>query len=598
MNKRGFKLAAAMLACILSVVACGPGQRKSDKAFNGPDESKFPLTYESKDKEIKGGVYKVGVSNPNPIKGIFTPVLQNDAVDFYFSTYFDAPLFESDENFDVTDKGLAKIDIDTDNKTVTVTLKDNLKWDDGQPMTIDDYIYTYEVVGNKDYTGVRYDNGMAKIVGMEDYHEGKADSIKGLEKLNDTAVKIHFEEMSPVMRKGLGGLCSNIIPKHILSKIPIKDLEKSDPVRLHPVGAGPFKVVNVVPGESIECVPNPYYYRKDEMPKVDKLIVKVVPTSSVLSSMKNGEYDQYKAVTEDIYTEYKDFDNLVTLGRPALYYQYLGFNLGTWDKQKGECVPDKNAKMYDINLRKAMAYALDMDTVTKSFYNGLRTRANGVIPPIFKDIYDPAPTYTYNPEKAKEILDKAGYKDVNGDGIREDKNGKPLEIFFGMPASSDSAEPMAQKYIQDWKAVGLKVSLSGGRLIEGNSFFDRLEANDKGIDIWLAAWGVGTAMDLNGQYSIKSQFNFSRYSTPENEELINKVSSLEGLKDPEYRVKSIKEWHKNYMNNVLGFLPVAFKFELTPYNKRVKFATMSIDPKVSEGKTMAVTAQQPYKSTK
>lgn len=586
----------AGLFLALGLVACGPGQKKSEMGGKEVNTSLFPDTYESKDPEIKGGTYKVGLINGQPFKGILNGLLTTDSVDFELLKFIDAPLFKSDEDFSVNDKGLAKLDINADEKTVTITLKEGLKWDDGEPITIDDYIYSYEVLGSPKYTGVRYTEGVTKIVGMDEYHKGKAKSISGLEKINDLTIKIHFEEMNPTMLKGLGGINSTILPKHYLGKIPIDKLEQSDEVRLKPVGAGPYKVTKVIPGESIEYAPNENYYLKNEIPKVDKLIVKVLPESSSISSMKNGEFDEYTLVNDNLYSSYKDFNNIAILGRPTLYFQYLGFNLGHWDDKKGENVTDPNAKLADIELRKALAYALDIEPVTKSFYNGLRTKANSPIPPVFKDVYDPTPKYDYNPEKAKEILDKAGYKDVDGDGIREDKNGKPLEIFLAVAAGVEIHEPMAQHYIQNWSKVGLKVSLTGGRLMDGQSFFDRLQANDKEVDMWIAAFGVGTALDFNEGYGLRSRFNFSRITTPKNEELLAKIASIEGLKDPQYRVNAIKEWNTNYMDNVLGYLPLTFRYELTPVNKRVKFASVSYDPTVSEGKSTALTAEQTFKS--
>lgn len=582
---------------LLGLISCGPGQKKSEKMDTNKETLLFPMTYESSEKEIDGGTMRIGVINSTPIKGIFSGLLQLDATDRFFTeNTIDPELFAIDDNFMVTDDGLAKIDIDVDNKIVTLTLKDNLKWDDGEPLTVDDYIFTYEVLAHKDYTGVRYDDGIQQVIGIDDYHNGKSKTISGLEKVSDTVLKIHFKEMSPAMRTGAGGLTSIIAPKHYLADVPIKDLEKSEKIRLKPVGAGPYKVSQVIPGESVEFVPNPYYYK--EKPKVEKLIIKVVPDSSALSSIKNGEYDIYKNITEDLYVEYKDFDNIQILGTPALYYQYLGFNLGHLDKAKGINVINKNAKMYDLNLRKAMGYAMNVEMVNQSFYHGLRTRANSPIPPIFEKMYNKAERFTYNPEKAKKLLDEAGYKDIDGDGIREDKNGKSLEIFFAMPAGGDVAEPISQQYIQDWAKVGLKVSLTSGRLLDGNTFWDKVETNNKGVDVWIAAWGVGSEFDLYGLYSKKSAFNFSRYTTDKNEELIKKVSSVETLKDKELWIQAIREWDENYMSEVLGFLPIGFRYELTPINNRVKFYTVSLDSNVKKGKYDALINKNSYKSTK
>ena len=72
--------------------------------------------------------------------------------------------------------------------------KDNVKWSDGKAVTADDVIFPYEIIGNKDYTGIRYDDTFQNIVGMEEYHDGKADTISGIKKVDDSTVEINIKK--------------------------------------------------------------------------------------------------------------------------------------------------------------------------------------------------------------------------------------------------------------------------------------------------------------------------------------------------------------------------------------------------------------------
>ena len=83
--------------------------------------------------------------------------------------------------------------------------------------------------------------------------------------------------------------------------------------------------------------------------------------------------------------------------------------------------------------------------------------------------------YTLDLDKAKKLLDDAGYKDVDGDGIREDKEGKPLEIKFASMSGGETAQPLADYYVQQWKEIGLNVTYTTGRLIDFQAFYDKLK---------------------------------------------------------------------------------------------------------------------------
>lgn len=521
-----------------------------------------------------------------------------DGVDSYLLAPITGSVFLTDGDFNIVDGGLANMRYDVDNKVINVKFREGVKWEDGHPLTVDDYIFTYELIGNPDYTGVRYGAPFENVVGMKEYHQGKAKTISGLEKISDTEINIHLVEALPAVRTVGGGLSSFLEPKHYLQDVPVKELERSEKIRKKPLSWGPYKISQIIPGESIEYVKNENYYDA-HLTKVDKLIIKIVPDSSAISSIKIGEYDVYNNLNENVYSEYKDFDNIETLGRAALYYQYLGFNLGHWDEEKKECVTDPNKKMYNLNLRKAMGYAANYELITENLYGGLRTRANSIIPPVFENLYTNKVRFTYNPEKAKELLDEAGYKDIDGDGFREDPNGKPLEIFLAFPNQGpDLTEPLSAQLIQDWKAVGLKVSFTTGRPMEGNAFFDKIKSNSDDVDVFIAAFGVGSNFDPSTAYSKKAKFNSSRLSSEKNEMLIEKINSEESVRDPQYRINAIREWEENYMENELGLLPVTFRYELKPVNKRINYYSFSFDNTIGLDKPFGVTQAEPFVSTK
>ena len=562
----------------LTLAACGSKEQSSSTSSNAA-KTKYASEVTHDGTPIKGGTLKYAIVSSSPFSGIFADELSADTNDSTIGGLVDESMFEYDENRKLTNTGLASIEFDVENKTATVTLNSkDYKWSDGQPVTIDDYIFAYQAIGNKDYTGVRYDDDYKNVVGMEDYHDGKADSVSGLEKVDDYTVKIHFKEMSPSMQLAGGSVCAYIMPKHIFKDIPETEWEKSDYVRgTKFVGLGQFKIESIVAGESVTLVPNEHYFRG--VAKVDKVVMEVVSPDNIVSEMKAGNYD-IATMPNSQYEAYKDLTNVTFLGSQASAYEYIGFHLGKYDKETGKNVTDPNAKMADVNLRQAMAYALDIDAAGQNLYNGLQHSSNSIIIPFFKDVYNKDQEgFSYNPEKAKQLLDEAGYKDVDGDGIRENKDGSKLTINFAARTRDEANESLVQQYLNWWKEIGLNVQLYTGRTIELNSFYDKVQADDPEIDVFAAGWSTGYDPNPSGLFGETAQFNFERYVDAEGTAIMNKISSTESF-DSAKNVEFYKEWQK-YVHDKAFIFPTLVGEELTAVNKRVKYFDVNLGSKKS-----------------
>ena len=593
------KSVVSVLIMMMVLMSCGPGQKKSAGGDKGSENIKFATETQNNGNAVPGAVLSVAMVKDSPLVGIFNQAMYKDAydgdiIDWFLGSY----ILDIDENFEVTDTGIATLSVDPENKKATIKIKDGMKWSDGQPIVADDIIYTYEVIGNKEYTGVRYSDESAKIVGMEDYKAGKASTISGIKKIDDKTVEISFKEMGQGIYTVGNGLERYAMPKHYLKDVPIKDLEKSEKIRSKVVVAGPYTISSIVPGESIELKGNPYYFKGK--PKTDKVTIQVVNSQTITAAMKSGKYDIVLDIPTELYKTYKDLDNIDTLGRQELYYSYLGFKMGKYDKTKGENVVNPNAKVADLKLRQALAYGLDIKQMVKAFYDGLREKATSSVPPVFEKYYPKdLAGFPYDPEKAKKLLDEAGYKDVNGDGYREDKNGKPFEIKIAAMSGGDIAEPLVQFYIQQWKEIGIKGVLATGRLIEFNSFYDKVEADDPEIDVYFAAWGVGTNLGPYETAGRKSMFNYSRFASDENDKLMAEVTSPKTLTDPNYKPEAYKKWQEYYINQAVE-VPLTYRYQLYPVNKRVKNFDVAYGYE-KRGKGMhlvELTAAEPIKSKK
>ena len=560
----------------LMLISCNPGKKRSEMPGAKINLSIFPIKTSNNEPAVENATLQVAIVKDDPLVGVFNEILYQDGYDGdILSMFLSSSLFEVNDNFEIIDTGVATLNVDAKNKKATIKIKDGIKWSDGVPLTADDIIYAYEVLGSKDYTGIRYTKEYQKVIGMNDYHSGKSKTISGVKKIDDKTVEISFSEMGQSIFSGGNGLMTNALPKHYLKDVPIKNLVSSDKIRTKPVTLGPYNLVKISRGESMEFVANPYYYKGK--PKIKRAILQVVNPQSIVAALKAGKYDYVMEMPDSLYNNYKDFRNLEVLGQQDLYYSYVGFKLGHFDKAKGENVSDPNAKMADLNLRQAMIYAIDVDQIAQAFYFGLRQRATSSIPPVFKKYFPKDLTgFPYNLAKAKQLLDESGYKDVNNDGFREDKNGKPLQIKMAFMAGGDVAEPLAQFYLQSWKKIGLNVSLTSGRLLAFQNFYEKVQGDTKDIDVFFAAWGVGTDVNPTSSAGRSSQLNYTRFVSPENDKFIAEILGEKSLTIPNYKAEMYKKWQEYYINQAVE-VPLMYKYKLTPVNKRLKNVYIGYD---------------------
>lgn len=614
MNKKLWSLLAVLLTFMLVLGACNSEDDKSSEGATETEgttetateegaeeeaeepavdtEGLFPLTVDNEGEAIEGGTLKVALGTDTPFKGVFSWSLYDDAYDAEIMNYASNVIFGTDGDFLVNDKGIATLEVDQDNNKVLVKIPADVKWSDGEPLKVEDLIYPYLIIGHPDYEGIRYDGDFQNIVGAVEYHDGAADTISGLKKVDETTLEISFKKLSPAIFSIGDGLWGYAEPSHTLKDVPIGQLLESDPVRKNPVTLGAFKFEKIVPGESVQFARNEHYWKGAS--KLDGVLLKVVPSTSIAKAIESGEYDMTAGkLPATTYPQVKDLQNITILAQPELSYSYLGFKLGKYDTAQGISIMDPNAKMADVKLRQAMGYALDVEQVNEVYYDNLRSRANSLIPPVFASFYDPTlKGYTYDADKAIAILDEAGYKDTDGDGFRETPKGEKLEISMASMAGDAIAEEMAAFWMQNWADVGLKVELATGRLIEFNSFYDKVEADDPEIDIYMAAWGTGTNPSPSGLYGKEAAFNMSRFTSPELDELLAAIDSPEAF-DPEYRANAFREWQE-YMEENAQVIPTQFRTAIYTINKRVKHYDVNYDTEF-DWSEIELLAEEPIK---
>ncbi len=528
------------------------GDDKTEEAEGSDDDAK------EEGEPKKGGT--VTFAFTQPFQGLLERGLYEGEDDDKILRFVTDSLVDTNDELQ-PEPGMADFEVDEDNNTVTFTLKDGITWHDGEPLTTEDIAYSYEVIAHKDYEGMRYTN-VNMIEGAEAYNKGEADSISGIEIVDEKTIVLTLTDVAP---NTITNLWTYPMPKHHYDGIEVADLPESDAVRKNPIGTGPFKVTNVVPGEMVEMEKYADYWQGE--PYLDGVVYKVIDASVATGSLKNGEIDIMQAPSSQ-YPEIKELDNVEAIEEPALGFNYIGFKLGHWDAEEGVNVMD-NKKFQNKQLRKAMAYAIDVQGILDSFSNGLGEVIGAPVPPVSWAYADQAELedYSYDPEKAKELLDEAGYVDTNEDGWRENPDGEEFTVNFDTMSGSDISEPRAQYILQNWQDVGINAKLNGG-LKEFNLFYDVLEKDEESVETFMGAWGLASDPDPTGLWKSDSVSNFARWVNEESDELIEKGLSDEAF-DQEYRKDVYAEWQKlinDELPNIFLYAPV----DVYAVNKRLQ----------------------------
>ena len=353
-------------------------------------------------------------------------------------------------------------EVDKDGRTYTVYLRKGVRFSDGSPFTADDVLFTFEALQHPKSGALQA--GQLQVDG----------EFPVLTKLDDHTLRIVFKR--PV---GMGLRAFDSIPilprKYLLKAFQEGSFSSAWGPTANPseiVGLGPFRLKEYQRGVRIVLERNPYYWKRDKsgqaLPYLDTITFLIIPDLNAGAlRFQSGEIDVTYQVNAENYASLRRAQkegkyHLQDLGA-GLAIDFLWFNLNPGKNSAGKHYvdPEKLAIFDRSEFRRAFSHAINRDGITKSIYLGLGTPQYGPISSGNKVWYNPGiPRTEYNPERAKELLTKAGLKDTNGDGILEfGANRRPLEITMLIARGNAARELMAQVIQQDLGKVGIRVSI-------------------------------------------------------------------------------------------------------------------------------------------
>ena len=571
-KKKMLKVVSSAMALTMLLAGCSSASNSS-KGSKAAVE--FKTAVNNGGNALSGQQLKIGIASADPLTGMFNPVFYLQSTDNDVMKYTMAGAFPTDDanRLKQDDKEApVMFHVDRDKKEVTLTIHKDLKWSNGEDVKADDVVATYELMGNPKYTeNVRYSDEYEVIEGMKDYHDGKAKNISGVVKKDDKTVVLKYKEIKPALLWGNGFIGEFLNKAQV--EAASKDFTKFAEAELNkkPLSYGPYYLDKVVNGESVLAKANPHFYKKADV-KIPEIQFKVVSPAQASAVLKNGDVDLMDRLTTGIWDGTKDAKNGTILGESDSYISYVGFKLGKFNKEKGEAEVNPNAKAADKRVRQAFGYAVDWDQINEKVYKGLRftPTGSGFYPPSVKMFYNAeGEKYTKNVEKAKKLLDEAGLKDTDGDGLREDKNGKKLTFNFAIRnTGQDFDQTLADTFVKSWKEVGLDVKLVDGKLMSPKDFSQRVQADDPSIDIFQAAWQFGTNPNRQELLGKKAPLNLYRYTTEAFENSFKAQGSADMF--DEAKLKAAYNKFDTEVAEELPFYPLSWDTSITFFNKRVK----------------------------
>lgn len=442
-------------------------------------------------------------------------------------------LLKYDKNLELTGELAQSWDVSADQRTITFHLKPNLKWADGEALTSEDVLFTWQVVTN-DNTRTPYgaDYKLVKKAEAPDAHTFRVS---------------YAQPYAPALDSWSG---LHILPKHLLKSQDINNT----PFSRNPVGSHYYQLDQWKKGERITLKRNPNATQGQA--NIDHLISRIIPdrAAQFLELMAdNIDSMSLNAIQyARIFPARPDLNQKIALYKElGNSYTYLGFNL-------------KRKPFNDVRVRQAINYAIDKREIIDGVLLGLGEPVASPYKPGTRWSNPKLKPYPYDTQKALALLKEAGFEDHDHDGIL-DRDGQPLsfEILTNQNKEREMSAVLIQRRL---KEIGIDVKI---RVVEWATFISRfIKTGD--FNVVLLGWGLGLEPDQfniwHSSQQAPGQFNFIGYNNAEVDRLLE-AGRLE--LNPDKRMKIYHQFAEIlYEDSPIVYLYAGYG--LTAINKRVR----------------------------
>jgi len=487
--KRLSVLAAVLAAAVLMLAAAAPATAESPAASPAAGEAVYHL-----------GTTQ-GYDGFNPFAHWSGPTWDTFRLCYNFLTWYD-------EDYQPVPDLATEWSTSDDGKVWTFTIREGMKWSDGEPLTAGDIAYTYtRILDTEHWAYIQY------LVG-----------VNSVEAPDDATLVITCAKPNA----GMLALYIPILPEHVWKDVSDDDLENYENIPL--VGSGPFVLAEAKKDKWVKLVPNPDYPEElGGAPKIDEFwYIFSQNMDSMVQDYKAGNLDAIVDWPASYYEDLKGIEGTTVSKAPAIGFVELGINCYDDPSSKG------NPLLLDVAIRQAINYAVDKQSIVDASMGGLAPVATSLISPVQGIWHYDVPEeehYTYDPDKAVQILEDAGYTDTDGDGVREDAKGNKLEFRFSAFNEYPEQQQAAKKIAAYCDDVGIKLTLD---MMDEGAFSDQYYSDGDG-DLFIWSWrGDIDPGFMLSTFTTEQILNWgdSNYSDPDYDALYDEQQTALDPEDP------------------------------------------------------------------
>lgn len=526
------KLLALLLATLL-LTSCGilPGSGKVIEEKGGP-------------KEAHGGTLTVPLTNFDTLN----PLLTNNNSYYQLSNLLYDRLFTYEGSGRMVPSLVEHVETSDGGKRISLTIKKDIYWEDGTPLTTTDIAKTFEAV-KACPDGTIYKDAMGRIMGTSNI-EGAARAIV----FDDRNIDFEFDRS---YGNYMEILSFPILPAHIYGEEGM--LEKDN---FQVVVSGPFTLKKWDKNKRLYLEKNQNYY--GSLPYIDEIVGIIFSDDKAIQQAYDAGQVDLCAIDDYTWDRYRSDKKSTVESFETQNLEVLALNTA-------------DPLLQDVDLRRAIDFSVNKERIIDSLYLSQGTMATFFVnPKLSSGVFTREESYL-SVDTAVSILEKAGYRDLDGDGYRESKEGGPMELRILANPLNHRMQTEAQMIAEDLKKVGLKVRVqtpgAENSVEDGGEEEQKTQTNDiasmlRSGSYQMAVLGMdfSAVADLNAVLGSSGSMNISRYGKEEMNELLKKLGREQ---DTEERKVIIDKIYKTFRKDV-PYVPIVFKQNVLVSGPNVK----------------------------